>query len=149
MAFVPGRVSTALEDGNEERPWPPLFSGPSRKSSPSLLSPWFLSTLCDHPACDPVFLFQACDPNSSLQTLQCATTLLLLGGGDGDLTALCRAPPCWAWSPDCTAAVHGLWQHGAESPLLGSRTAAGFPTLNLGNSVALRHPRSFCDPRES
>ena len=50
-------------------------------------------------------------------------------------------------SPD-HALGHGLWQPGAESPLLCSLIAAGFRALMLGSSATLRHPRSFCDPRD-
>lgn len=33
----------------------------------------------------------------------------------------------------------------AESPLLSSTSAAGFPALILGSSATLRYPQSFCD----
>ena len=55
---------------------------------------------------------------------------------------------CWATTLRAVAqplAVHGLWQHPAESPLLRSLVAAGFPAQMPGNSPTLRQPCSFCD----
>ena len=69
--------------------------------------------------------------------LQCAPILLLSGKG-GCLTLLRK------WSQHY-AKVHGLWQPRAESPVLGSLIAFGFPTLNDGNSATLGHSHSFCD----
>lgn len=42
--------------------------------------------------------------------------------------------------------LHGLWEHFGESPPLGLIIAAGFSTGMRGNSAALWHPWSSCNP---
>ena len=127
----------------------PLLSEPPEKSSQSLPSPRSPAALRAHPACDRAFLSLAPDPVWSLQTQQIPAVRSRTsppGGGRGvspDLPLVgSLLEEQW---PDC-AADHGLWQPRAESPLLGSVSAAGFPARTPGSSAALRHPRSFCDP---
>ena len=76
-----------------------------------------------------------------------APTLILQRKEGLIIILLLAGPLLREWSP-CHAVVQSLWQHLAESPLLGELIAAHFPASMLGNSVTLRHPYSFCDPRE-
>ena len=113
----------ALEDESENDSLPfssagakilaPLLSAPTGKSSPSLLSPWSLSTLHAHPACDQVFLSQAHDPfavSKPCRLLWCAFTLLPPGGiRDSSLVVQPLAGLLLGEQlPNC-ALVHGLW----------------------------------------
>ena len=81
----------------------------------------------------PVLLHLHC---SSWEKEQGLSVLLLLPG------SLLRKR-----SPD-GAEIQGLWQHLAERPRQGSLIVASFPSSMLVNSATLRHPRSFCDPRD-
>ena len=153
MALLYLAFEAALEDGNKNGCLPisslraessrgggGVLSETSEKSSQSLLSPWSLATLHAHLACDQVFLSQAHDPVSSLQTLQMGRN-----GGLADSAA------CWAPAQEQLlhrVTVSALWQPPAESPFLGSLFAACFLILMPGSSAALRHPQSSCDPKD-
>ena len=60
---------------------------------------------------------------------------------------LLAGPLLWEWYPDPDM-VHSLWQHQAESLILGSLMATRFPTLMPGNAATLRHPQSACDLKD-
>ena len=150
---------TTLEDenGNVSLPvsspgagcWHPLlFSVPSRRSCQTLLSPWFLSALCVHPACDRAFLSQPCHPLWSFQTLlppvACIHTtppwdgreiLPWLCGFLGHHSESSRPTRGSSWFMTTP-----IWK--PPPPLTGcSRLPAQMP----GNSPTLRQPCSFCD----
>lgn len=128
----------------------PLLNVSSGKSSQSLLSPWFPSAHCVHPAWDQVFLSQAHNRGLSLQTSQTPEVHTQaihprgVGGGLAPLLPFVGLGPR-EQSRD-PAAVFSLWQHGAESRCLDLRFSAGFPTLMPGSSAALGPPRSSRDP---
>ena len=90
---------TALEDGDENGGsqcpasrsrglGTPLLNEPSKKSSQSLPSPWSLTALRHHPACDWVFLSLVHHPVWSLQTQQIPTAPS--GGGMGKSPRICH-----------------------------------------------------------
>lgn len=140
-----------------------LLNAPSGKSSQGFLSPWSPSALQIPPACDSAFLTQAHNPLLSPQTLQtpmvpmCKPFLLEEKGGGVSLVLLLAGPLLGEWS--CRLClVHSLWHPQAESPLLGSLTAARFPAPMPGNSAALSTPilpvtlgilRPHCPTRDS
>ena len=79
----------------------PLFSKPFceglQKSSQLTLSPWFLTELCVHPACDQGFLSQACDPVLSLQTLWTpAVQTSAVPPRGWRVGSFCTSTFCWA-----------------------------------------------------
>ena len=86
------------------------------------------TALCAHLVCDKVFLSQACDPISSLQTLQTP------------VVHNCITPSGGIWG-----SYHGSGVLGAPScePAPGSLIAASFPALMPEKSAALRHPQVF------
>ena len=77
------------------QPWSWILapSVPSRRSCQTLLSPWFLSALCVHTACDWAFLSQPCHPLWSFQTLLPPVACIHTappGGGREVLTWFCH-----------------------------------------------------------
>lgn len=173
LAWGPGSVYVAPELVRrgwkwwcpDLQPWSwkisaPIFSGPSRKSSWSLLSPWFPYVLCVHPDYNQAFLcfylwhitpFRV----SKLQILAVCICATLPGEGRGGLlVVLPFASPPPHPTPDgrvVTWLCSG-WQFMATS----SRKAVpGLPICNwflcshAGGSAVLRYPHSFCDPRDS
>lgn len=115
------------------------------------MSPWLLSKLCVHPACDEHFslrqitliqvskLMDFCGMHPYHTSWETEEGLLVVHPLAGPLLR--------KWWHDY-AAVCSLCQHQAESQHLNSLFVTGFSAGKLGISAALRHSLSFCDPRD-
>ena len=134
------------------QPWSWILapSVPSRRSCQTLLSPWFLSALCVHTACDRAFLSQPCHPLWSFQTLLPPVACIHTappGGGREVLPWVCCLLCHHSESSRPNQGSSWFMTTPIWSPLLHSLVAASFPAQMSGNSPTLRQPCSFCDSR--